>query len=181
MSISAATFKGLNERRNAGETRGRVVMGRGKTMADMQISIEEQKRLPQLGRTSPLGCAACASRRPGWFCSLGSAVLADLELATSTISLPSQAALFTEGEDARCLYLICSGYLKLYTIRDHTARAIMRSSASSPIASARPLNTAVFSHQAQSNDQPLRLRHAEAHPEQPSPRSVPPSGTSNRK
>jgi CRP-like cAMP-binding protein len=39
--------------------------------------------------------------------------LADLELATSTISLPAQASLFTQGEDARCLYLICGGYLKL--------------------------------------------------------------------
>jgi len=39
---------------------------------------------------------------PRLFCSLGSAVLADLELATSTIALPAQAALFTQGEDARC-------------------------------------------------------------------------------
>ncbi len=61
----------------------------------------------------PVGCAACSNRRPGWFCSLGSAVLADLELATSTISLPAPAPLFTQGEEARCLYLICSGYLKL--------------------------------------------------------------------
>jgi hypothetical protein len=46
------------------------------------------------------GCAkacACANRRPGWFCSLGSAVLADLELATSTITLPAQASLFQPG------------------------------------------------------------------------------------
>lgn len=64
-------------------------------------------------RPAPVGCAACSNRRPGWFCSLGSAVLADLELATSTISLPAQAPLFTQGEDARCLYLICSGYMKL--------------------------------------------------------------------
>ncbi|HWE84097.1 MAG TPA: Crp/Fnr family transcriptional regulator [Terracidiphilus sp.] len=64
-------------------------------------------------RPAPVGCAACSNRRPGWFCSLGSAVLADLELATSTISLPAQAPLFTHGEDARCLYLICSGYMKL--------------------------------------------------------------------
>ncbi len=82
-------------------------------MAETQILSDEQTRPRNMGRTSPLGCAACANRRPGWFCSLGSAVLADLELATSTISLPAQAALFTQGEDARCLYLICSGYLKL--------------------------------------------------------------------
>ncbi len=95
-------------------------------MADTQISLEEQTRPRNMGRTSPLGCAACANRRPGWFCSLGSAVLADLELATSTISLPAQASLFTQGEDARCLYLICSGYLKLTAGRRDDRHMIVR-------------------------------------------------------
>ena len=79
------------------EAEGHVGKERNKTMADMQISMEEQTRPRHVGRSSPLGCAACANRRPGWFCSLGSAVLADLELATSTISLPAQASLFTAG------------------------------------------------------------------------------------
>lgn len=77
-------------------------------------------------RSTPMGCAACSNRRPGWFCSLGSAVLADLELATSTISLPAQASLFKEGEDARCLYLICSGYLKLTAGRADDRHMIVR-------------------------------------------------------
>ena len=95
-------------------------------MADMQISVDEQTRPKHTNRSSPLGCAACANRRPGWFCSLGSAVLADLELATSTISLPAQASLFTQGEDARCLYLICSGYLKLTAGRHESRHMIVR-------------------------------------------------------
>lgn len=74
----------------------------------------------------PVGCTACANRRPGWFCSLGSAVLADLELATSTITLPAQAPLFTEGEDARCLYLICGGFLKLLVGRMQDRQMIVR-------------------------------------------------------
>ncbi len=77
-------------------------------------------------RQAPVGCASCSNRRPGWFCSLGSAVLADLELATSTISLPSQAPLFTQGDDARCLYLICSGYLKLTAGRAPDRQMIVR-------------------------------------------------------
>jgi CRP/FNR family transcriptional regulator len=97
-----------------------------KTMADTQFTLEEQTRPRHVGRSSPLGCAACANRRPGWFCSLGSAVLADLELATSTISLPAQASLFTQGEDARCLYLICSGYLKLTAGRAEDRHMIVR-------------------------------------------------------
>ncbi len=95
-------------------------------MADTQISVGEHPRSRHMARTSPLGCAACANRRPGWFCSLGSAVLADLELATSTISLPPQASLFSEGEDARCLYLICNGYLKLTAGRLEDRHMIVR-------------------------------------------------------
>ena len=53
-------------------------------------------------------------------------MLADLELATSTISLPAQASLFLQGEDARCLYLICSGYLKLTAGRSDDRQMIVR-------------------------------------------------------
>jgi len=105
---------------------GRVDIKREKSMASTQISAGEQVRFKQVGHPSPLGCAACANRRPGWFCSLGSSVLADLELATSTISLPSQASLFTEGEEARCLYLICNGYLKLTAGRPDDRHMIVR-------------------------------------------------------
>ena len=95
-------------------------------MAETEISVAEHTRAKHTARTSPLGCAACANRRPGWFCSLGSAVLADLELATSTISLSAQASLFSQGEDARCLYLICSGYLKLTAGRPEDRHMIVR-------------------------------------------------------
>ncbi|HUB51666.1 MAG TPA: Crp/Fnr family transcriptional regulator [Terracidiphilus sp.] len=53
-------------------------------------------------------------------------MLADLELATSTISLPAQASLFTQGEEARCLYMICSGYLKLTAGRPDDRQMIVR-------------------------------------------------------
>jgi CRP/FNR family cyclic AMP-dependent transcriptional regulator len=82
-------------------------------MADVEIPVITQKKQRHAPRQAPVGCAVCAHRRPGWFCSLGSAVLADLELVTSTISLPPQTSLFVQGEEARCLYLICGGYLKL--------------------------------------------------------------------
>lgn len=82
-------------------------------MKDAQIAVETHSWQRNIVRQNPVGCVACANRRPGWFCSLGSAVLAHLELATSSISLPAQVSLFTQGDEARCLYLICAGYLKL--------------------------------------------------------------------
>ncbi|WP_313901064.1 Crp/Fnr family transcriptional regulator [Occallatibacter riparius] len=95
-------------------------------MADLGQFPIPHTRNRFVSRQSPVGCAACSNRRPGWFCSLGSAVLADLELATSTIALPAQAPLFTQGEDARCLYLICSGYMKLTSCRAHDKQMIVR-------------------------------------------------------
>ena len=95
-------------------------------MTDVHVSAEAQIRQKHLSRQIPAGCAACSNRRPGWFCSLGSAVLADLELATTTISLPAQASLFVQGEEARCLYLICNGYLKLTTGRPEDRQMIVR-------------------------------------------------------
>jgi len=74
----------------------------------------------------PVGCVVCGNRRPGWFCSLGSAVLADLELIISTITLEAQTPLFTQGENARCLYLICGGYLKLTTGQSKDRQMIVR-------------------------------------------------------
>src|SRR5450631_1073960 len=95
-------------------------------MAATGVLADTQAKQKHVARQVPVGCAACANRRPGWFCSLGSAVLADLELATSTVSLPAQAPLFTVGEDAQCLYLICSGYLKLTAGRAQDRQMIVR-------------------------------------------------------
>jgi CRP/FNR family transcriptional regulator len=117
---------GVRSEPDCARARRRIGTGSAKTMAETLISAELQTRQRNPPRAFPAGCAACSNRRPGWFCSLGSAVLADLELATSTISLPSQASLFVQGDDARCLYLICSGYLKLTTGRAEDRQMIVR-------------------------------------------------------
>lgn len=95
-------------------------------MIEGRVPEGSRRRHKQNARQAPIGCAACANRRPGWFCSLGSAVLADLELATTTISLPAQASLYNQGDEARCLYLICEGYLKLTAGRSNDRQMIVR-------------------------------------------------------
>jgi CRP/FNR family transcriptional regulator, cyclic AMP receptor protein len=77
-------------------------------------------------RHVPIGCTACSLRRPGWFCSLGSAVLAELELASNSVVLPAQASLFTQGAEARCLYILCGGYMKLTAGHKDTREMIVR-------------------------------------------------------
>ena len=98
----------------------------GGQMAHRENPAEAQARQKYLAQQAQAGCVACANRRPGWFCSLDSAALADLELATTNISLPAQASLFTQGEDARCAYLICGGYLKLIALNLHNHQMIVR-------------------------------------------------------
>jgi CRP/FNR family transcriptional regulator len=93
-------------------------------MAETENKAGEQARQKIPARQIPAGCAICGNRRPGWFCSLGSAVLADLEMVTTTVSVSAQSHLFSQGEDASCLYLICSGYLKL-TAGPHKERQMI--------------------------------------------------------
>ncbi len=93
-------------------------------MAEVLTLAEDQLRLKNTAEPALAGCAACFHRRPGWFCFLSSAVLADLELATSTIHLPTRTTLFAQGQEARCLYLLCDGYLKL-TARSSGGREII--------------------------------------------------------
>jgi CRP/FNR family transcriptional regulator len=107
-----------NKRESGGERR--------EIMTESEKPAVLEARQKRFTRQAPVGCVACANRRPGWFCALGSAVLADLEMATSTISLSAQASLFTQGEDARCLYLICSGYIKLTVGRAQDRQMIVR-------------------------------------------------------
>jgi CRP/FNR family transcriptional regulator len=95
-------------------------------MAHTASSTGEQAKQKHTARQVPVGCAVCGNRRPGWFCSLGSAVLADLELVTTTATLPAQSTLFTQGEDATCLYLICGGYLKLTSGEQPERQMIVR-------------------------------------------------------
>jgi len=95
-------------------------------MAETEIAPTAPSRHKHGSEPTLAGCAVCGNRRPGWFCSLGNAVLADLELVTSTVTLPAQATLFSQGEDSRCLYLICSGYLKLTAGRHEDRQMIVR-------------------------------------------------------
>jgi CRP/FNR family transcriptional regulator len=76
--------------------------------------------------STPAGCVACPVRRPDWFCSLGAAALAELEQTSATLALATQSELFAQGEPARCLYLICSGYLKLTAAGSGDRRMIVR-------------------------------------------------------
>jgi CRP/FNR family transcriptional regulator, cyclic AMP receptor protein len=86
----------------------------------------ETARTRRQARESPPVCAACTGKRPGWFCSLTSAPLTDLELVSSHLSVPAQSPVFEQCADARFLYLICDGYVKLMAGGEKGRQMIVR-------------------------------------------------------
>jgi CRP/FNR family transcriptional regulator, cyclic AMP receptor protein len=99
------------------------------------MSTITTERLPESGKRrrrsraiepAPMECASCQHRQSGWFCSFGRTIQQDADLATTTISLPSQTSLFVQGDEARCLYIVCGGYLKLTARRGSGKRVVVR-------------------------------------------------------
>lgn len=58
-------------------------------------------------------CRTCKLRGDRPFCNLSEAAVAELNEITNTIVQPRGALLFVEGEDARGVYILCSGRVKL--------------------------------------------------------------------
>jgi CRP/FNR family transcriptional regulator len=86
--------------------------------------MNKERRKPPI-RLKTFDCAACSSRGPDWFCSLGTPVLADFALATDPIAIPAHTVLFSQGEHTPNLYIVCDGFLKI-TIGSADRQAIVR-------------------------------------------------------
>ena len=106
-------------------TTGRVGNGRGKTMADTQISLQEQTR-PKLGRSSPLGLRGLRQSPSGLVLLAGQRCFGRSGIGHQHHRAACAGFSLHEGEDARCLYLICSGYLKLTAGRPEDRHMIVR-------------------------------------------------------
>lgn len=91
-----------------------------------QISSVSRPPKAHGDQQAPAGCTTCSLHRPGWFCSLGGAALAELERASSAISLPPQASLFKQGAEALSLYILCAGYVKLMAGQKQNREMIVR-------------------------------------------------------
>jgi CRP/FNR family cyclic AMP-dependent transcriptional regulator len=59
------------------------------------------------------GCAACPNRKPGWFCSLGNDVLADLDTVSNPVTSSTAERVFSQGDDSDHVFILCGGYVKL--------------------------------------------------------------------
>jgi CRP/FNR family transcriptional regulator len=65
--------------------------------------------------TTNYDCSKCTLRREGSFCALKDATLVSMNSIKFTANYPKGATLFCEGEDARGVFIVCSGRVKLVT------------------------------------------------------------------
>ncbi len=59
------------------------------------------------------GCKTCKRKAAGFFCQLSPAALKDFDAIKSTSTYPKGAFLFMERQDARGVFVLCEGEVKL--------------------------------------------------------------------
>lgn len=60
-------------------------------------------------------CLTCKDRHSDWFCNLSPQALAEYDALGMHVMAPSGGTLFFEGQDARSVYILCAGHIKLTT------------------------------------------------------------------
>jgi len=72
------------------------------------------------------GCKTCKHRADGFFCQFPPAALKDFDAIKSTSSYPKGALLFLERQDARGVFILCDGEVKLSISSSEGKTLIMR-------------------------------------------------------
>jgi CRP/FNR family cyclic AMP-dependent transcriptional regulator len=72
------------------------------------------------------GCKTCKLRAAGFFCQLPSAAVKDFDAIKSTATYPKGAFLFMERQDARGVFVLCEGEVKLSISSSEGKTLIMR-------------------------------------------------------
>jgi CRP/FNR family transcriptional regulator, cyclic AMP receptor protein len=71
-------------------------------------------------------CAGCPGRTDQYFCNLEEATLSDLRQVSSTKRFPKRSVLFSEGNEAEGVYILCSGRVKLSAFSEEGRTLIVR-------------------------------------------------------
>src|SRR5579872_6211369 len=72
------------------------------------------------------GCKTCKQKSKGFFCELTPLSLKDFDAIKSTATYPKGALLFVEKQDARGVYVLCEGEVKLSISSSEGKTLIMR-------------------------------------------------------
>ena len=71
-------------------------------------------------------CEKCPLRKPGHFCCLASDALREMNACSHSSSYPQRAVLTTEGQQARGVFIVCQGRLKLSSMSKDGKSVILR-------------------------------------------------------
>jgi len=72
------------------------------------------------------GCKNCTTKGPGFFCQLPLSAVKDFDAIKSTATYPKGALLFVERQEARGIYVLCEGEVKLSISSAEGKTLIMR-------------------------------------------------------
>ena len=72
------------------------------------------------------GCKTCNMKGSGFFCQLPSSAVKDFDAIKSTATYPKGALLFVERQEARGVYVLCEGEVKLSISSAEGKTLIMR-------------------------------------------------------
>lgn len=76
------------------------------------------------GKNGKNGCSSCTNRGPGYFCDLSPDTLKEFEAIRFTKNYDKGGRLFSEGQPANGVYVLCGGRVKL-TMHSSNGRALI--------------------------------------------------------
>ena len=92
-----------------------MVAERPQTMSFRAVSYPVRRPNPACGFKPADNCAICALKKESFFCHFSDRAMRDWDRIKHVNSYPEGALLFMEGEEARGVYILCQGRVKLIT------------------------------------------------------------------
>jgi CRP/FNR family transcriptional regulator len=103
-----------------------MVVERPQTMSFRAVSQPVRKPNTPYGLAAADNCSACGMKKENFFCRLSDRAMREWDRIKHVNSYPEGALLFMEGEEARGVYILCQGRVKLVTTNSEGKTFILK-------------------------------------------------------
>ena len=103
-----------------------MVAERPQTMSFRTPSLAVRRPNTPYGFKAAENCAQCGMKKDNFFCRLSDRAMRDWDRIKHVNSFPEGALLFMEGEEARGIYILCQGRVKLLTTNSEGKTFILK-------------------------------------------------------
>ena len=103
-----------------------MVAERPQTMSFRAVTHPARRPNSPYGLHTADNCAACGMKKESFFCRLSDRAMRDWDRIKHVNSYPEGALLFMEGEEARGIYILCQGRVKLLTTNSEGKTFILK-------------------------------------------------------